>query len=262
MTTITQETRFQRTRSSTVSVALVAAALLVAASPAAVAQCGNTKGDLLVHSGCTYTVSGDESFATIRIESTGKVIIPKNSSLTVTRTLDVSSGGAIEFSAATGNAGRFYLSATVRMDGTFKATGSVGGRILNCFGDNLLVIAATGKIEAPSGPMTIAVQTEMDGKVLANGTCSYAITFTKFIHPGSSGRFEVTGSSASMVIDTGASADIDALAQVLVTAGTFYLLDGRFKTDGGVKVTGGMIKVEWDSTPLVFQATGPYVDED
>lgn len=254
---------FRGLRQPRAVLAAVAMVLLTAGSPALARDCWTiTDGSLLVPDACTYTVSGFEVFDTIRIEGNGKVVIPASATLMVCRCLDVSANGAIEFSATSGVAGKFWLDASLRMDGTFRATGSVGGVIANVPGTwNVLVIAATGKIEAPSGPIAVDVSTEMDGKVLANGTGSYAITFTNAIRGSSSGRFEVTGTDASIVIGTGASADITALAQVLVTAGTFHVSGGDFKTDGGVKVTGGQIKAE-SNPSRVFEASGCYVDED
>ncbi|MCP4246322.1 MAG: hypothetical protein GY778_04665 [bacterium] len=247
MTTITQETRFQRTRCSAVPAALVVVGLLLAPLPTAQGGC-----DLLVETGDTYTVSGGETYNSVCIEGKGTIDIPAGASLQVDRALSVSEKGTIQFSGSSGSRGIFEVGGNLRMDGRFKVAGSVGGTIQSSRSTNVLTISASGKIEAPDGPLTLSASLEMDGTVTADGP--YAIEVTdNGPGAGSSGRWEVTDAGGKIKIKTTSAVSLNS-AQILISAGTFQCKES-FTTGGGVKLTGGKIKV---SNGKTFTASGPY----
>ena len=247
MTTITQETRFQRTRCSPVLAALVVVSLLMTHVPAAQGSC-----DLLVQTDDTYTVSGTETYGSVCIEGTGTIDIPAGAKLVVTRSLSVSTNGTIQFSGSSGSAGIFEAAASVRMDGKFKVVGSVGGVIQSSQSSDVLTISASGKIEAPDGPLTLTASLEMDGTVTADGPYTIRVNGNAPA-AGSSGRWEVANGGGKIKIDTTGAVSLNS-GQVLISAGIFGCRQD-FTTGGGVKLTGGQIKVSYGKT---FTASGPY----
>jgi len=251
MTSITQKTRFQRKRCRPALAALVAAALLTCGSAAVADDCWTiTECELLVPDACTYTVSGSESYCRVRIEGTGTIDIPAGTSLTVCRALSVSEDGTIQFSGDSGSPGEFVAAANLRMDGTFKVAGSAGGVIQSYAGGDVLTISSSGKIEAPDGPLTLSADLEMDGTVTADGPHTITVD-TYGPRAGSSGTWEVKNASGKIKI---AIATTLNSGQVLISAGIFGCRQD-FTTGGGVKLTGGQIKVSYGKT---FTASGPY----
>ena len=253
MTTIMRKTRFQRILRGTVLTALFAVALLAAGPSDLARDCWTITGsDLLVPDGCTYTVTGYQTFCRVRIQGTGVIDIPAGAKLRVMGPLSVSQNGTIQFSGNSGSDGIFEAAADLRMDGTFKVVGSAGGVIESQNCGDVLTMASSGKIEAPNGPLLLSAKLEMDGTVTADGPHTITVS-TCGPQAGSSGRWEVTHASGKIKINTTSAVSLDS-GQILITAGTFECQQS-FATGGGVKMTGGKIEVSVNKS---FDATGPY----
>jgi len=153
-----------------------------------------------------------------------------------------------------GTVGKLIAAGNITVSGKVYCQAPVRGGSVETFGSAVLTVAPMAVIEAPSGPLALTGNVEMDGTVRANG--AYALTVGGALRIGSSGNWVVSHSSGTLRFNTTNPLTIDcSVGYILIQAGTFDV-DQTFTFSGGLRQTGGAIDVAVGKTLTV---TGRYL---
>jgi hypothetical protein len=171
----------------------------------------------------------------LRIQDGGSIEIESDLSVEAQ-----SSGiGRVEFAGTAEDPGTLRLANSVRVDGKVSVVGPAGGLITGVAATDTLHLATSSIVDAPQGPLSIAVRTEADGTIRVNGP--YLVRILGYgVVEDSEGRWEITAIGG--VLDVGVNMDITRTeSRMLIEAGELRLqADVDFA--GGLRMTGGAIR--------------------
>jgi hypothetical protein len=240
-------------RSRRVLWALAGSLLLCLAGSAAVRghpcpDCPEISNEILtVPSGCTYTISGPESYTAVVVESGGTLSMESAAQstgiLVVQEYIHVDAGATFRFNASSGiqpkvtATGNYY---PVTLDGSFTVTGSLGGAF-DRISSSTFHLLSGGSITSDSGPVIISADIENDGKITAT---SGNILISGAVLDGSTGAFSANGGNMFF------TADVNNDGTITATGGSDVLFSGTISnwSTGLFQVTAAGSDMTFDQT--------------
>ncbi len=265
MYTFRNNHRFNR-RSRRLLAALAGGLLLCLAGSAADRQHNCPKisnGTLTIPNGCTYTITGSESYTDVEVRNGGILNLASGAILKVSDTLSVASNGLFRFNDQTEGTPPILRAAyhTLKITGNIQTTsGADEGGVIDTDTASDSVRLVSGEISCQYGPVEIrAADFENDGTVTANGGfAGYDITLTSacVINNASVGLWQVTAANSDMIFDHDDSTvpSLSGDSDFNVEAGRMYFMES-LSTAGGYRQIGGTCEAAAGAT---FTAAGAY----
>ncbi len=215
----------------------------------------------------TIDVTGDQEIFTLILQdhatTPGTLDINEDASLTINHALEMertlAERGKIVFSGNTGtDPGELIVgsNANIAMHGDVDVTGTRGGKISSSASGNVLTIAPNATVTAGSGPLELAADMVMDGKVEVNS--GQTVTVSSFgPRPGSSGQWLIS-STGTLKFNTTSAVDIIASSGYIeISANGTLDIDQSLTYAGGIRQTNGKIEVAVNKS---FEVTGRFIE--
>ncbi len=218
-------------------------------------------GNLTIPHGCTYRITGVESYTDVEVRNGGCLELAGGAVLSVRDTVVVRPNGEFTFNATTGSqpilwSAGYPHTGNLSISGLITITGSLGGRIDRVYA-RTVTLESDGVITSESGPLVIAAPLANEGVIRATGSStSCAITITAAPSAGSTGRFEsAEHDNARMVFGASAGLTFTGGAHFDVRRGGMVFNDD-VETNGGFRMLSGVVMVAAGKS---FKATGAFV---